>query len=79
MGADTGDESYDDYPRGYFVRLSATPNDDTADVIASGAGKTPITHINLKGRAGRYVFIRQTFTDAHSWSIHELRADVTAP
>jgi len=78
LGTDSSDASYDDYPRGYFVRLSATPNDETADVVASGAGKTPITHINLKGAAGRYVFIRQTFTDAHSWSIHELRADVSA-
>lgn len=79
LGADASASSYDDYPRGYFVRLSDTPNDETATVIASGRGKTPITHIDLKGTAGRYVFIRQTVKDPHSWSIHELRAAVTWP
>lgn len=79
MGDDPSDSSYDDYPRGYFVRLSEAPNDETADVIASGAGKTPVTHINLRGLTGRYVYIRQTFVDDHWWSIHELRASVSFP
>jgi hypothetical protein len=79
MGQNPNGQTYDDYPRGYFVRVSDTPNDDKADVLASGAGHTPLTHIALKGAAGRYVFIRQTSEDPHWWSIHELRADVVWP
>ena len=80
MGADASVQSYMDFPRGYFVSVSDEPNDATAVVVASGVGRAPITHIDLRGeRVGRYVLIRQTNEATNWWSIHELRADVSWP
>ena len=79
MGDDAAVQSYLDYPRGYFVTVSDTAQDKAATVLASGAGSAPITHIELKDTAGRYVWIRQTGMATNWWSIHELRADVSWP
>jgi endo-1,3(4)-beta-glucanase len=80
MGADASVQSYMDFPRGYFVSVSDTPNDTTAPTVTSGVGEAPITHIDLRGeRHARYVRILQTNEATNWWSIHELRADVSWP
>jgi hypothetical protein len=78
VGDDASVQSYMDYARGYFVSVSDSPADLHAQVLASGAGEAPVTHVDLNA-TGQFVLIRQTGQATNWWSIHELRADVLWP
>jgi hypothetical protein len=64
-----------DYPRTYALRASATAQDFTAPILASGDGKVGDNTITLvKAATGRYLTIEQTANAVSEtwWSISEL-------
>jgi hypothetical protein len=78
MGEDADVQSYLDYPRLYSVSVSESDQDLSAPSLAEGEGVAPLTDIPLQDAVGRYLLVRQTGEATDWWSIHELRAAVTA-
>jgi hypothetical protein len=64
-----------DYPRGYEVYVSNSP-ENWGEPVAKGEGKGPVTEITCKPKSGRYIRIVQTgASDGAFWSIHELKIE----
>ncbi len=69
---DAGD-SFQDYPRGYKVELSAD-GQAWGQPVATGRGSSAVTDISFPPAEGRFIRITQTGSvDGLFWSIHELK------
>lgn len=73
---DTCTTSPDDYPRRYLVRMSNSPRNFGAAILAEGQGSANETAIEFESPGtGRYLLISQVgSTNRNWWSIHELAA-----
>jgi hypothetical protein len=56
-----------DYPRHYQVRVSDTPNDVAASVVAEGDGTSDLVVANFEPAVGRYLLISQTGVASPDW------------